>query len=799
MTAKRNFEDLEQQNQRAVILQACDLCRKKKIKCDGKKPCMNCSSRELDCTYNVPVKRRGPIKKKGGITTAGRKKSYSNGPGTPQSDLRRVPSTSPGQSPQQVLQRRILQPSPLTSSLRLDHLSSPYQPSLLGFPYALQGTPLFQQSPALYPFAQFPQNINQMNQIRSTKESRPSVVAQQPAPQQSSSGKRKKKKLFSHKGKVKPNQQNSELQNKSKQQDQLIQTNNIENQLNYERNQDSEPDQFQSQPYALGDFSFEVRVPFVRVGPHRLLYLEVYRRFLNPYIGLHGDDLSLFAAFPFETSRVVLAVKWQQAYVRSVMQSRKIQNSNENMGKTLDENIISAQASRTATQALRSTHLSKLEHMTLHYLDALHMQFFAIVATGARILNHQLTANICIRQARYYAAVLHDVTGSLVNSTDLMPKRLTKYLSTLQQAITTIRERYEKNDDDEDSNSNGTKSPKLPPQNTSTTSIFFNSISQFPKFLLGPGVSAYIQSLIINACVAEALHQPPSVIMEGAFVLEYIRGLLLISNYFVLLNSRRTSQLLGIVHELYCSSYVQELLYSPHSPFHTLIAHPKKIPEFPRATVLEQMLVNLHTHLIDNEKDKQENDVGEKKKEMDKNVDIIEKPLERNQIKDEKEIINFNENLGKLVDELLSQILNIHNNPKIKEKISQDKDKSKIMTKKSKKQIKDTPLGIFLLIVRELQKFRCNVCIFDQGSPPIFLPSIPFQLNKSSEESIIQNTADSIIAERIFCQMLEQAHRALLHDFAGIYKVCMKNLLNEEEKRNEEITSESEKDVIDVE
>ncbi|KAF9102360.1 hypothetical protein BGX27_011024 [Mortierella sp. AM989] len=46
---------------RKRLTQACDPCRKKKIKCDGNKPsCANCAKIEVQCTYLPSMKKRGP-------------------------------------------------------------------------------------------------------------------------------------------------------------------------------------------------------------------------------------------------------------------------------------------------------------------------------------------------------------------------------------------------------------------------------------------------------------------------------------------------------------------------------------------------------------------------------------------------------------------------------------------------------------------------------------------------------------------------------------------------------------------
>ncbi|KAI9315334.1 hypothetical protein BX666DRAFT_1817538, partial [Dichotomocladium elegans] len=46
---------------RKRLAQACDICRRKKVKCDGIKPtCTNCHKSGRECTYNPVVKKRGP-------------------------------------------------------------------------------------------------------------------------------------------------------------------------------------------------------------------------------------------------------------------------------------------------------------------------------------------------------------------------------------------------------------------------------------------------------------------------------------------------------------------------------------------------------------------------------------------------------------------------------------------------------------------------------------------------------------------------------------------------------------------
>jgi hypothetical protein len=43
--------------------QACDMCRKKKIKCDGKLPaCTHCINYKTDCVFTQVEKKRNPPK-----------------------------------------------------------------------------------------------------------------------------------------------------------------------------------------------------------------------------------------------------------------------------------------------------------------------------------------------------------------------------------------------------------------------------------------------------------------------------------------------------------------------------------------------------------------------------------------------------------------------------------------------------------------------------------------------------------------------------------------------------------------
>lgn len=43
---------------------ACDQCKSRKVKCDMTRPCIVCSSKGFDCTYDKARKKRGPVGKR---------------------------------------------------------------------------------------------------------------------------------------------------------------------------------------------------------------------------------------------------------------------------------------------------------------------------------------------------------------------------------------------------------------------------------------------------------------------------------------------------------------------------------------------------------------------------------------------------------------------------------------------------------------------------------------------------------------------------------------------------------------
>ncbi|PHH78859.1 hypothetical protein CDD82_2800 [Ophiocordyceps australis] len=57
-TAVQGSSSAQPIQKRRRVTRACDECRRKKIKCDGKQPCTHCSVYSYECTYDKPSNRR---------------------------------------------------------------------------------------------------------------------------------------------------------------------------------------------------------------------------------------------------------------------------------------------------------------------------------------------------------------------------------------------------------------------------------------------------------------------------------------------------------------------------------------------------------------------------------------------------------------------------------------------------------------------------------------------------------------------------------------------------------------------
>jgi SP family general alpha glucoside:H+ symporter-like MFS transporter len=87
---------------RKTVQQACDACRRRKIKCNGLQPCPGCLAAGLGCTFNIPQKRGGNIGARATVLNELRS-AYSN-------ELHGAPLMSPRHAPSPASPHQIRSP-----------------------------------------------------------------------------------------------------------------------------------------------------------------------------------------------------------------------------------------------------------------------------------------------------------------------------------------------------------------------------------------------------------------------------------------------------------------------------------------------------------------------------------------------------------------------------------------------------------------------------------------------------------------------------------------------------------------
>ena len=156
----------------------------------------------------------------------------------------------------------------------------------------------------------------------------------------------------------------------------------------------------------VNDFEpfYDLSVPFLNIGENKMIYLEVFRRFINPYLGLFSFDITYFTHFPFKAKEIILSLK----------KKKKIQNSYNS------STFVPLQSRNSSSDQ----GLSKYEHIAIHYFEALHMQFYAICAIAAKALGHIRASTVFIKHARVMEMVLQDVIGNLLSEKLALQKRI---------------------------------------------------------------------------------------------------------------------------------------------------------------------------------------------------------------------------------------------------------------------------------------------------------------------------------------------------------------------------------------
>ncbi|KAA6398214.1 MAG: hypothetical protein EZS28_006260 [Streblomastix strix] len=258
---------------RLVAARACDMCRKKKIKCDGLQPqCSACKLKNVECKYENPVKRRGPQSKKDD-----------------------------------------------------------------------------------------PEQHNKENEGQNVS------------------------------GKSQPQFLNSGLNSQTS-----INQSNI--QQSYYKNTDQSTIQDVD---ALSQLGLKgVNTPFLDIGRNKLIYLEVFRRYINQINGFFSNDMSYFANFPFKTIELLKHIKQATLRSKQAEKDKKQVKKSQNLDHRDQQEQIK---------------LTRLDHLLLHYFDALHLQFYSIIAKSAQILGHNAMERFAQQQALMYFGAALDVISSIMS------------------------------------------------------------------------------------------------------------------------------------------------------------------------------------------------------------------------------------------------------------------------------------------------------------------------------------------------------------------------------------------------
>ncbi|KAH7826399.1 uncharacterized protein MONOS_12918 [Monocercomonoides exilis] len=396
---------------------------------------------------------------------------------------------------------------------------------------------------------------------------------------------------------------------------------------------------------------FDITIPFLRIGEIKLFYLEVYRRFLNANYGLFNDDFTLFSLFPFKTKQIINDAKrrlaadiWNQRM--SVVKDGDPESFNhlhhrhhhhfergspgaEQIGQPFMNKLVTPQKSDISDSHLQPEasvkhehrasaphpHLPRMPHrfftlaesLLMHYFDALHVQFYAIIALAAQHVGHVATALLCIRQAKLIASILADPAAEamqgyfpisvdrlkgIVMRNERSAARILRKLEWLQLWDEVEREGDKEVDEGNEikdkAAENSEKKEKFTEKErhrdasenqTSRKTSVNNSSSSNPKASRKMQFSSisflsFVQQLSIRASVELFLSTPITSMIEGCFLIEYIKGLFLVARFFHSKRKRNTSPVGNLASIIASSTPVEMHLYSLFSPIHSLAAHP---------------------------------------------------------------------------------------------------------------------------------------------------------------------------------------------------------------------------------
>ncbi|KAK2949831.1 hypothetical protein BLNAU_15226 [Blattamonas nauphoetae] len=325
----------------------------------------------------------------------------------------------------------------------------------------------------------------------------------------------------------------------------------------------------------------DIRFPFLEIShSYKMLYLEIFRRYLNQADGLLGQNISYFKFFPFRI----------QEFLRLMKQKKR--QSEISASETASFPHPTAQ--RTDTMVSPTPRFTTLEQSCIHYFFALHVQFYAIIAIAAHSIGHFCASSLAIRQARLYSSMLHDAIECIPNQKLAVHRRIKATMPAYNPLISTIHTHT--------SNKSHAASMEflrkmtdslmfptntMPQQDASSpestsnlsNSQIFNTPIPGSVLLTSSPFSLLLHSLIFTDSLTTTLPFTDSELMDACFVVDYLTGEELINKFYALSyqSTFRSNETTDLVFSVMSSQFCQDALFSRYSPLNTMVmpCHPR--------------------------------------------------------------------------------------------------------------------------------------------------------------------------------------------------------------------------------
>ncbi|KAK2953090.1 hypothetical protein BLNAU_11875 [Blattamonas nauphoetae] len=284
----------------------------------------------------------------------------------------------------------------------------------------------------------------------------------------------------------------------------------------------------------------DVTIPFLDINESKYFYLEIYRRYINTNLGLLGNNMSYFQFFPFRSKDILLCIS-------------KIHSQGNPEG-----------SSHTPNQQ----NLTRYERLCLLYFHTLHIQFYSIIGTAARLVGHFHTSRLCIHQAQLYATLLQ-------LPVELIPTRNLNMLTRFERCLSPVFSFVLSST----SNSPTTQHPleiaeKL---NLPQPALDMNAPVPASVLLEWSPLSSLIYSLFFSSSVNTDLPFTDCEMMEGCILTEFQLGRELIRNFDTFSNGRigASTDSTNLDLSSPSSQFYRDLFCSPYSVFYPLAVSPR--------------------------------------------------------------------------------------------------------------------------------------------------------------------------------------------------------------------------------